>query len=145
MTALILFQGIVNPVLPEVGQGEGGAILGNVIGAVVGIFLVGGFIFALLHMLFGAITWISASGDKAKLQNAQERITQAIVGLIVLAATWALMSLIFSFLGFGAQFPLFPLPTFSGQNLTGSSSQSTGNTNQMPIFNPNTPGGVRMQ
>lgn len=135
MTTLMLLQGIVNPVLPEVGQGDGNAILGNVIGAVVGIFLVGGFIFALLHMLFGAITWISASGDKAKLQNAQERITQAIVGLIVLAATWALMSLLFSFLGFGAQFPLFPIPTFSGNNLGGTGGSTTNTFNQEPVFN----------
>lgn len=109
----MFLQGIVNPVLPnEFKSVEGGqTLLGNLISAVVGMFLIFGSIFALFHLLFGAFRWISASGDKTALQNAQERITQAITGLIIMAAIWALMFLVTQFLGI--EFPNIPLPSLT--------------------------------
>lgn len=109
----IFIQGITNPVLPEDLQVvEDNPLLGNTISAVVGIFLVFGSIFALFHLLFGAFRWITASGDKTALQNAQDRITQALVGLIIMAAVWAFMMLVSQFLGI--DFPNISLPTLSG-------------------------------
>lgn len=102
-------QGIINPVIdPSVGTGPGEPIIGRVIGAVVGVFIVVGAIMALLHLLFGAVKWITAGGDKTQMENARERITQAIIGLIILASVWALMVFIGSFLGLN--FPNFTLP-----------------------------------
>lgn len=109
-------SGIINPVLIFAGQGDaaqGMIILSSIISALVGLFLVVGFILAIFHFMFGAIRWVTASGDKTHLQNAQERMTQAVVGLILLAAVWAITTLIYTFLGWN-QGPnhsfLFTLP-----------------------------------
>jgi len=102
---------IVNPVLPTaIGAGDGAQTIGRIVSAIIGIFLIAGFVLALFHIIFGAISWITAGGDKNRLQAAQERITSAIIGLIILTAIWAIMLLIGTFLGFG--FPKFTIPTF---------------------------------
>ena len=90
-------QGITNPVLPTIGHGEGGPIFGNIISAIIGMFLIVGFIFAILHFMFGAMRWVTASGDKTALQSAQERMTQAVVGLLIMAAIWGIMIVVGQF------------------------------------------------
>jgi hypothetical protein len=108
--AFTVFQ-IINPVLPpEVGAADGAATIGRIVSAIIGVMLIAGFVLALFHIIFGAIAWISAGGDKNRLQAAQERITAAVVGLIIAAAIWSIMLLIGTFLGFG--FPKFDIPTF---------------------------------
>jgi len=96
---------ITNPVLPtgvgSGGIGAGGTIVGNIISALTGLFLVGGTIAALLFLLLGAFRWITSSGDKTKLQTAQDQITNAIIGLVVMAAAWAIMMLVGQFTGIG--------------------------------------------
>jgi hypothetical protein len=61
------------------------------------------FVFALLllliYLIWGAISWLSASGDSSKVQAARDKMTQAVVGVIVLAATFAIFMLIQTFLG----------------------------------------------
>ena len=52
----------------------------------------------LLYFLWGAIEWITSAGDKGKLESARNRITQAVIGLIVLAASTAILILVQDFL-----------------------------------------------
>lgn len=101
---------ITQPVIPEFNDMTGTQIVGNIISVVIGVFAVAGFIFALLHLVFGAITWITSSGDKGKLENARERITQALVGLIILASIIAIAKLVSTITGIG-DFPFFDLPS----------------------------------
>lgn len=56
-------------------------------------------ILLLLFLIWGAIDWITSSGDKGKVENARNRITQAIIGLIVLSASIAVFKLVQTFLG----------------------------------------------
>lgn len=114
---------ITNPALPFAGSGSGTVIIGNLISALVSAFLVMGFVMALFHLMFGAMRWVTASGDKNALQNAQDRMTQAVVGLILLVATWAIMLLVSTILGF--QFPNFNLQSITGGGGGGSNSGST--------------------
>jgi len=51
-------------------------------------------ILLLLYLLWGGISWISAGGDSSKIQAARERITQAVIGIVVLAASIAIFMLI---------------------------------------------------
>lgn len=103
---------IINPVLEWGGgaSGESGQeIIGNMFSAVVGMFIVVSFILAFLYLLLGAFRWITAGGDKTKLQEAQDRITQAMIGLILVASVWAIMLLVGQFIG--VDFPNLPIPT----------------------------------
>lgn len=83
--------------------------LGYLIGAVMGFLLIVAAIIAFIYLILGGIQWITSGGDKAGLEGARNKITNAIVGLIVVAAAWAIMALVQNFLGFnlfGGQLPI---------------------------------------
>lgn len=125
LISLTLFQ-ITNPVLPGVtGAGTGEAALGSIIGAVVGIMTLIGAIAALIYLLLGALSWITSAGDKTKLEKAQQQITQALVGLILLVSVWAIMLLVGQFTGLG--FPNLIIPRIGQSTAGGGGSGSTGN------------------
>jgi len=106
---------IVNPVLPgslgSGGNSTGPAALGSIIGSLVGLFLILSFISSLLYMLLGGFDWITSGGDKTKLQSARDKITNALVGLVIVGASWAIMMIVANF--FGIEFPNLPIPTVS--------------------------------
>lgn len=102
MTSKLLAQ-ITNPVLPAIiGSGDvskGGSALGKLISSLVGALFIAGFLLAFFMMLMGGIKWISAGGDKTKLEAARDEITNSLVGIIVVAATYALTVLVANFFG----------------------------------------------
>lgn len=108
-----LTQGIINPVLPgslgSGGSNAGPPAVGSIIGAIVGVFLILSFVATLLYMLLGGFDWVTSGGDKAKLQSARDKITNALVGLVVVGASWAVMMIVGNFTGI--EFPNLPIPT----------------------------------
>jgi len=50
-------------------------------------------------VLWGAIGWIVSGGEKSAIEGARGRITNAIVGIIILLSTFALLKIIESFFG----------------------------------------------
>ena len=62
------------------------------------IILVGGLAF-LLFFLWGGLEWITAGGDKGKLETAKGKITQGLIGLSVLAASYVIIKFIETALG----------------------------------------------
>lgn len=50
-------------------------------------------------LIWGAIEWITSGGDKGKVEGARNKISNAVMGLIVLAAATALFVLVEEFLG----------------------------------------------
>lgn len=85
--------------------------IGNIIGAVVGMLLIIAAIMAFLYLIIGGLQWITSGGDKSGMENARNRITAAIVGLIIVAAAWAVMLLVGQFIGFDL-LNGFDIPTF---------------------------------
>ncbi len=110
-------QGIVNNALPQLGTGEGETIFGNLITGLISLAIVVGVIAALIFLILGAIRWITSSGDKNQLQQAQQTITSAVIGLIILAAVFAIMVVVSTFLGLGTSGPggiNLPIPKLTG-------------------------------
>jgi hypothetical protein len=62
------------------------------------IIIVGGLAF-LMYFLYGGIQWIMAGGDKGKLEEAKGKITQGLVGLTILAASFVIVKFLQSALG----------------------------------------------
>ena len=62
------------------------------------IILVGGLAF-LLFFLQGGLNWITAGGDKGKIEEARGKITQGLIGLAVLAASYVIIKFIESAIG----------------------------------------------
>lgn len=73
--------------------------VGKLISALVGTVLIIAALLAFLYLILGGIKWITSGGDKAGMEEARNKITHAIVGLIIVGAAWAIMSLVQSFLG----------------------------------------------
>lgn len=90
--------------------------IGNVISAVVGILIIVAAILAFLYLIIGGIQWITSGGDKAGMEAARGKITQAIVGLIIVAAAWAVMVLAGQFIGFNILGGKFNIPTIQEPN-----------------------------
>ncbi|HPS40562.1 MAG TPA: hypothetical protein PLQ50_00990 [Candidatus Woesebacteria bacterium] len=72
-----------------------GVIIGNIMSIVMLVAVLLVFIF----LIVGAIQWLTSGGDKGKIENAQKRITNAVIGLFILAATAVIFMLLQSFLG----------------------------------------------
>lgn len=64
------------------------------------IFIVGGFV-VLYELVMGGLSWILSSGDKEKVEKARKQITNAIIGLIILFITIAIVALLEQVFGLG--------------------------------------------
>lgn len=73
--------------------------IGYVISAVIGVLLIVAAIAAFLFLILGGLQWITSGGDKTGMEAARNKITSAIVGLIIVAAAWAVMLLLGEFTG----------------------------------------------
>lgn len=93
---------IKNPALGtlnDLGGDTGIGFFQKLIPSLIGLLFVGGAIFFVFMMLWGALTWIISGGDKAAIENARGRITSAVVGIILLLSTFALVKIIETFFG----------------------------------------------
>jgi hypothetical protein len=73
--------------------------IGMLISALVGLLLILAALMAFFFLILGGIQWITSGGDKAGMEAARNKITHAIVGLIIVGAAWAIMILVQNFLG----------------------------------------------
>ncbi len=71
------------------------------ISGIIGFMTVCAAIWFLFQFLIGGIAWISAAGDKNKLTEARDRLTNAFIGLVVVVAGWAILALAGIFFGWG--------------------------------------------
>ncbi len=66
-----------------------------------GVIMVIASLLVLLYLIWGGIEWITSGGDSAKVQKARDKITQAVIGIIILSLTFALYSVVQNFLTIG--------------------------------------------
>ena len=107
---------LTNPVLPpSLGSGsidQGGTIIGNLVSAIGGLFFLFAFLLTFLYLLTGGLSWLTSGGDKSKLETAREKITNALVGLVIVAAAYAVFALVGQF--FGLDVKALKIPSFNG-------------------------------
>jgi hypothetical protein len=111
MESRILAQ-IHNPALPNAlgnNPSGGGNTLGMLISNIVGVIVIIAFLMAFMYLLTGGLSWLTSGGDKTRLESARNKITHAVIGLIIIAAVWAIMNIVGPFLGIN--FPNLPIPT----------------------------------
>lgn len=71
-------------------------LISNIIGV---LTVVAGIMF-IIQFLVAGIGWLTSGGDKAKLEKAQQGLINAVIGLIIVVAAYAFISLLSSILGF---------------------------------------------
>lgn len=50
-------------------------------------------------LVMGGMEWLVSGGDKTKVQQAGQRITNALIGLTIVAASYAIYTMVLSFFG----------------------------------------------
>ncbi|HUW24584.1 MAG TPA: hypothetical protein VMW04_03045 [Patescibacteria group bacterium] len=93
------FEGLLNITLVSILQG---AIRLVLIAAAIIFFFV---------LVIGGIQWITSGGDKAGTETARKRITNALIGLAIVFAAWAIIALIQAL--FGVNILNLQIPTFT--------------------------------
>ena len=112
MIITTLLAQITNKALPDTLQDASsadaaGAGLGKYIGVLWQTALVMGGIAVVAYMIMGGLTWIMAGGDKGKVEQAKERITQSLIGLAVLFSVAAISAFFGTALGLNLLAPNF--------------------------------------
>lgn len=52
-----------------------------------------------VYLIWGAFDWITSGGDRSKTDAARNKMTAAVVGLIIVAASYAVLTIVLQFLG----------------------------------------------
>ncbi len=71
------------------------------------IVTVGGILF-LIYLIWGGVEWMIGGGDKARVENAQHKISNAVIGLGVLVASYAITLFIQGVFKINLLKPVFP-------------------------------------
>jgi hypothetical protein len=73
---------------------------GGLMNGLISFVMVLAAVLVFLYLIWGGIEWITSGGDKGKTESARNKITAAVIGLIVVAASYAILTLALGFLGF---------------------------------------------
>ncbi|OGJ20667.1 MAG: hypothetical protein A3J60_00585, partial [Candidatus Pacebacteria bacterium RIFCSPHIGHO2_02_FULL_46_9] len=74
--------------------------LGGLITSVLTLVILIAALLVLLQLITAAFQWLTSGGDKGKTDEARSKIVAAVVGLIIVAAAWAVFLVVLKFLGF---------------------------------------------
>lgn len=89
-----LFKGSSFEGLQQIMSVDPGTVLSTLLPNIIGLLLVFGTVAFFFMILIGAISWITSGGDKAKIESARGRITSALIGVVLMISTFAIVGLI---------------------------------------------------
>ncbi len=83
------------------------------------VFVIG-IVISIFFLIWGGIKWVMSGGDKAGVESARNHIVAAIVGLIIIAGAYIIISILFQLIG--APNPItsgkFCIPTLTNPSCT---------------------------
>jgi hypothetical protein len=95
--------------LPKTNMGvpadPGIGIIGTVLKNTISLFFIIGGLATLIYFVWGAVDWIMSGGDKEKVSGARKKMTNAVIGLVLLSLSYFLVGLVGEIVGFN---PLGP-------------------------------------
>lgn len=100
---------ITNPALPpslgsgaelQDGASNGGTIIAQLVVIIWQTLLALAGILVILWFVYGGISWLTAGGSKEQVENARNRIINAVIGLAILFATFAIVNWLGPAIGF---------------------------------------------
>jgi len=97
---------IYNPLLKNSPIGTGGTegaakMIGLIVVNILNVMIIAGTIMLLIMIIWSGISWTTSGSNKEKLEGAQKRLTNAIIGFIILIAVFAIANFIGSVFGLG--------------------------------------------
>ncbi|MDA1079876.1 MAG: hypothetical protein O2840_04290 [bacterium] len=81
--------------------------LGSLISSVLTLVILISALLVFLQLITAAFQWLTSGGDKGKTDEARGKIVAAVIGLVIVAASWAVFLVVLRFLGFESYDDLF--------------------------------------
>ncbi len=66
----------------------------RIISVIIGFITICAGIWFMFQLLIGALNWITSGGDKNKLTQAQDRLTNSFIGIVIVVAAYAITALV---------------------------------------------------
>jgi hypothetical protein len=73
--------------------------VGQMVTQIVDAAIIIGGIILLVYLVWGGLQWMISHGDKANIEKARSTITHAVIGIIIVASSWALWIVALNFFG----------------------------------------------
>lgn len=89
-----LFGGITPPAGMNIGGSNPVEGLGKFIAFGINMFILVAGMFLILYLLLGAFDWITSGGDKERIVKAQNKITNAFIGMLLVFAVLTVFNLL---------------------------------------------------
>jgi len=89
-----LFGGITPPDAMNVGGSDPVQGLGKFIAFGINMFILVAGIFLLIYLLWGAFDWIVSNGEKERITKAQNKITNAVIGMLLVFVALTVFNLL---------------------------------------------------
>ena len=64
--------------------------------------IIGTGIILFVYLVYGGVEWLTSGGDKAKLESARAKLTNALIGVAIIAASFAIWKIVLTFFGIDA-------------------------------------------
>jgi len=81
--------------------------LGGLITSILTFVMLISSLLVLFQLISAGFQWLTSGGDKGKTDEARSKIVAAVVGIIIVAAAWAVFLVVLKFLGFTSYDDLF--------------------------------------
>jgi hypothetical protein len=102
---------IYNPAIPSFGGGtadDSGTLIAKLVVTLWRTLIVLGGLAVLIFLISGGLAWLTAGGDKAKVEAARDRITNALIGMVIVFASVAIVNFVGPAIGFDVLNLSFP-------------------------------------
>jgi len=106
--SLLALEGNINLNPPTGFENLQNISFGNIVGMAISFILIIAAVAFFFMLVLGGIKWITSGGDKGKTESARNQITAGLVGLVIVFAAWAILTLIQNF--FGVNITTFNIP-----------------------------------
>jgi len=118
-------EGLINPLPstyePTAGDEGAASAITKIFSNALAIFTLAAGIMFLIYFVLAALAWITSSGKPEKVQEAQNRMINAVIGLIAVVATYTIAYVVGKVLGFDLLNPADYIQKFWGMGSTLSS------------------------
>ena len=74
-------------------------LLSRIISNVLGVMTIGAGIWFLFQVIVAGYNYLSAGGDKARIENAGRKLTNSLIGIAIVVAAYGLIGILGTFLG----------------------------------------------
>jgi len=82
-----------------IGGAEPSTIMTNIISNAIGAMTIGAGIWFLFQAIIAGYNYLSAGGDKTKIEASGRRLTNSLIGIAVVVAAYGILALLGTFLG----------------------------------------------